>query len=233
METTEGKNDLRAKLAEKIQTFRSQRKATEKVDRALLLQRRKEKAKARAEAKKLVKKESKAKQESKVAAYDTGNSSDNIADEENDNHKSTITYGTLIVGDDKFSNGKLKVAGKKRGPTDVFGALKHLEAKKRRIESMDEEKRRKIEESDKWHRVLLQAEGKKLKDNEQLLKKSIRRKEKEKKKSSDAWKERKDNEKKAMLMRQQRREENLKKRRESKKSKKGKAPKKKKPSKKK
>jgi len=72
-------------------------------------------------------------------------------------------------------------------PKDANQALEILEKRKKRIEELDPEKREKVEEKDRWEKVLLKAEGEKVRDDEQRLKKMAKRQEREKKKSAKAW----------------------------------------------
>ena len=72
-------------------------------------------------------------------------------------------------------------------PKDANAALEILEKRKKRIEELDPEKREKFEEKDRWEKVLLKAEGEKVRDDEKRLKKMAKRQEREKKKSAKAW----------------------------------------------
>ncbi|EPY49443.1 ribosome biogenesis protein Rrp14-C [Schizosaccharomyces cryophilus OY26] len=222
MSTKSSKEVLQKKLHEKIENFRSQRKIPKDTDRKALIQARKEKAEARAQAKKKAKEAARQSEQRKKSELQAASEDKNLESSEHASNSAKetpdITFGTLLLGEDKFTNGQLKKSSKRKGPTDVYGAMKHLEAKRARIEKYDEEKKKQIEESDTWHRVLLQAEGKKLQDNEKLLKKTMKRKEKEKKKSSIAWKERHKSVQQGLALRQKKRQENLQKRRDSKKS---------------
>ncbi|GAA5983738.1 hypothetical protein JCM5350_002377 [Sporobolomyces pararoseus] len=76
-------------------------------------------------------------------------------------------------------------------PKDANAALEILEKRKKRIEELDPEKREKFEEKDRWEKVLLKAEGEKVRDDEKRLKKMAKRQEREKKKSAKAWTDRK------------------------------------------
>ncbi|GAA5844882.1 hypothetical protein JCM3766R1_004380 [Sporobolomyces carnicolor] len=76
-------------------------------------------------------------------------------------------------------------------PKDANAALEILEKRKQRIEGLDPEKREKAEEKDRWEKVLLKAEGEKVRDDEKRLKKMAKRQEREKKKSAKAWTDRK------------------------------------------
>jgi hypothetical protein len=97
--------------------------------------------------------------------------------------------------------------------------MKAAENKRARLNCLDEEKRREIEEKDQWLNARKRAHGEKIKDDVVLLKKTLKRKEKVKKKSEKEWKERIEGVEKGKAMRQKKREENLRKRREGKGSK--------------
>ncbi|EEB09361.1 ribosome biogenesis protein Rrp14-C [Schizosaccharomyces japonicus yFS275] len=231
-------DELRSKLAARIQELRAKRKAPEQVNRQALIEARKAKAKARIEAKRRAKEQSQSKQENKedakeIVVKEESSEINSVVHYTNEKSRSVVdninvSYGKLLVGDEAYVGDKLKGSKKKKGPTDVYGALKHLEAKERRLSKLETDKVNKIKESDSWHRALLQAEGKKMQDNEHLLKKTVKRKEAAKKKSAKEWKERLQNIEKAQALRQKRREENLQKRRESRKTKGSKSKKKKK-----
>lgn len=72
-------------------------------------------------------------------------------------------------------------------PKDANAALEILEKRKQRMEELNPEKREKAEEKDRWEKVLLKAEGEKVRDDPQRLKKMAKRQEREKKKSAKAW----------------------------------------------
>ena len=80
-------------------------------------------------------------------------------------------------------------------PSDPKAALAALQARKTPIE--------------KWDKALAAAEGIKIRDDEKLLRKSIKRKEKAKEKSAKAWAERSKTEKESQAARQKKRNENI------------------------
>ncbi|KAF8424118.1 surfeit locus protein 6-domain-containing protein [Tirmania nivea] len=115
-------------------------------------------------------------------------------------------------------------AGKKRkgpGGGDAKALLEQVKRKKARLEEMDEEKRGRVEESERWGKALSRVNGEKVRDDEKLLKKTVKRVEEKKRKSEREWNDRKESVEKAKAMKQKKREENLAKRKEQKKAGKG------------
>ncbi|GAA6064043.1 hypothetical protein JCM10212_001469, partial [Sporobolomyces blumeae] len=72
-------------------------------------------------------------------------------------------------------------------PKDANAALEILEKRKQRMDELDPEKREKAEDKERWEKVLLKAEGEKVRDDEKRLKKMAKRQEREKRKSAKAW----------------------------------------------
>lgn len=105
---------------------------------------------------------------------------------------------------------------KKKGPSDPKTALAKLEAQKKRVAGLDEDKRKEVLEKETWLAARRRAEGEKVRDDETMLRKAVKRKEQAKKKSEREWGERKQGVEKAMRDRQKKREDNLRKRRDEK-----------------
>ena len=124
--------------------------------------------------------------------------------------------GTQMSHDLSYEKG---AQGKKKGNTDAKSALVKLEAQKKRIAGMDEEKRKDVLEKEAWLAARRRTEGEKIRDNETLLKKAIKRKDKVKRRSDREWKDRAEGVANAIKDRQKKREDNLRKRREDKMSK--------------
>lgn len=106
--------------------------------------------------------------------------------------------------------------------SDPKTALAMLEARKRREAAKaqrDEDGGEAREEAHRWGRAMAAAEGVKVRDNEALLKQSIKRREKSKAKSSKAWSERRKAEDEAQAAKQKKRMENITARRSGKKGK--------------
>ncbi|KIR42598.1 hypothetical protein I307_04563 [Cryptococcus deuterogattii 99/473] len=70
-------------------------------------------------------------------------------------------------------------------------ALAHLEKHKAKLAAMPEDKRAEIEEKERWAKAEERAKGGKVADQEKVLKNAVKRKEKTKAKSSKEWAERK------------------------------------------
>ncbi|KAK3347931.1 surfeit locus protein 6-domain-containing protein [Neurospora tetraspora] len=109
---------------------------------------------------------------------------------------------------------------KKKGPMDAKSKLAKLEAQKKRLETLPEDKRKEILEKETWLAARKRAEGEKVHDDEHLLKKAVKRKEKAKSKSANEWRERKEGVAKAQYDRSKKREENIKKKQDEKKARK-------------
>ncbi|KAI8873292.1 SURF6-domain-containing protein [Ramicandelaber brevisporus] len=133
--------------------------------------------------------------------------------------------GSGAGGDVKFSKFRgLEITGEKvdplnkpktkkvKGPMTTKQALQKIGAQKEKLAKMREsnpEKAKKIEENATWRRMEQLAEGKKLKDDATLLKKTLKRETQRKKKSETAWTERKDTVKAGIEARQKKRQENI------------------------
>lgn len=201
---------LRSQLADKIKELREKRKApgtTVKgapLNREAILEARREKQRI-AKEKRLLKRK---REEEEEGDSDTeGESNDDASDEE-----SSLVFSQVVFKDGDKATGDLKDIRKKKsnkGPRDILGQLKHIEAKKSKLQSMDAEKRENIETKTKWSRALAQAEGEKIRDDEKMLKKSLKKQTKQKKKSARLWKDRQETVTKSIAEKQKKREDNI------------------------
>ncbi|GFP55072.1 ribosomal RNA-processing protein 14 [Trichoderma asperellum] len=216
---------LRARLAAKIEALRAARKADGtngkpiRTRQELIEARRAKEAQRKAhkkELRKLAKDEEQRKREEALASNSPGVMSPNVSF---DDTQGGFSFGRVAFADGTQMSHDLSYflnRGKKKGPSDPKTALLKVQNEKKRIEELDAEKRKDIEEKEVWLNARRRAEGEKVHDDEAMLKKAVRRKEANKKKSEKAWKERATGVAQAQRERQKKREENIKQRREDK-----------------
>ena len=217
---------LRARLAARIQALRDARKADRdgkpiRTREELLESRRQKQAERKAHKKELRRQarleEERKREEALASARESplGILSPNIDLEEQHN----FAFGRVGFGDgSQLSHDLTHVLNRnaKKGPSDPKTALLKFENQKKRLEAMDDEKRKDVEEKEAWLTARRRAEGEKVKDDEKLLKKAVKRKESAKKKSTKEWTARKEGVAKSIKDRQKKREENIRQRRDEK-----------------
>ncbi|KAI1822561.1 SURF6-domain-containing protein [Xylaria intraflava] len=217
---------LRARLAARIQALRDARKADKdgkpiRTREELLESRRQKQAERKAHKKELRRQakleEERKREEALASARESpgGILSPNIDSEEQHN----FAFGRVGFGDgSQLSHDLTHVVNRtpKKGPSDPKTALLKFESQKKRLEAMDGDKRKDIEEKEAWLTARRRAEGEKIKDDEKMLKKAVKRKEITKKKSTKEWAARKEGVAKGIKDRQNKREENIRKRRDEK-----------------
>ncbi|KAK9383972.1 surfeit locus protein 6-domain-containing protein [Kockiozyma suomiensis] len=218
--------ELRERLAQKIKGLRAQRKAPGSgmpgapLSRDEILKARQSKEAYRKEKEAQKRKRANLQEDESSEEIKTEDESISVykAAKEDDIVTSGAMFSKVILdtGDEITADGAIQTKKRKKGPSDLLGQLKHVESKKARIAGMDTDKRTTIEEKEKWKRAIKQAEGEKVRDDEVMLKKSLKRQIKQKKKSAKEWQERELNVQKGILARQKKREENIAARREQK-----------------
>ncbi|KAL7965135.1 SURF6 domain-containing protein [Trichoderma sp. SZMC 28014] len=216
---------LRARLAAKIEALRAARKADGtngkpiRTRQELIEARRAKEAQRKAhkkELRKLAKDEEQRKREEALASNSPGVMSPNVSF---DDAQGGFSFGRVAFADGTQMSHDLSYflnRGKKKGPSDPKTALLKVQNEKKRIEELDAEKRKDIEEKEAWLNARRRAQGEKVHDDEAMLKKAVKRKEANKKKSEKAWKERATGVAQAQRERQKKREDNIKQRREDK-----------------
>ncbi|PSR71562.1 hypothetical protein EW026_g2877 [Hermanssonia centrifuga] len=108
-----------------------------------------------------------------------------------------------VPGSSKKAGTALKTSS---NPTQ---ALAQLAARKEKVALLPEEKRKEIEEREKWEKAEARMEGTKVHDDESRLKKAVKRIEKTKLKSKKAWDERKEQLSTSMVAKQKKRTDNI------------------------
>lgn len=219
--------ELKEKLASKIQTLREKRRAPGtknagplKSREQILAERKKKQELKRQEKLKRKREEDEAEfVEGGNADEDKSEGEDKSDDENDDMLFGNIVFedGTRVTSDlSKLRNGIAQ--RKKKGPAnnDIKAHLVRLENKKRKLALMTPEEQASLKESDQWKSLMSQAEGVKVKDDEKLLRKSLKRKEKQKLRSETEWKDRKQLVKDTIAARAKKREANLKARKDNK-----------------
>lgn len=216
---------LKSKLQEKIDLMKSKRKAIGSnvpgapKSREQIIEERRRKNELREKNKKeLSKEDDEDEDESDI------NEDDDELDEQrvdDDQEESGVLFQNIIFNDgDRTTSDltRLRKMKKKKGPAnrDIKAHLKIAQQKKAKLGNLDDESKQQFEEKDRWNRLLLQAEGVKVKDDEKMLKKALKNKERQKRKSENQWYERNNNVKKNIQERLKRREENLQIRKENK-----------------
>ena len=91
----------------------------------------------------------------------------------------TVSYSSLA--------GSSKKGQQLKTTSDPQQALQQLTSRKEKLATLPEEKRKAIEDREKWAKAEARLEGVKVHDDESRLKKAAKRKEKEKSKSKKDW----------------------------------------------
>ncbi|XP_023663681.1 surfeit locus protein 6 isoform X2 [Paramormyrops kingsleyae] len=140
---------------------------------------------------------------------------------------SSLVYNKIDAGKEFMSKEQMKKEKKKSvkgNLTPLTGKnykqlLNRVESRKAKLEELrgkDEAKAKEMEEKMKWTNVLYKAEGLKIKDNEDLLRASLKRKEKMRTQRKKRWEQRSTHVLEKMQHRQDKRRDNIQKRKHAK-----------------
>lgn len=216
------------RLTKKLEAMRASRKADGPdgriKNRAELIEARRKKEAERKLAKKQSIKESKEdearqKAEEQLARIRGGSGSPSIFAPRSPESERNFNFGRVAWQDGQQLESTLsrfQETRKKKGKSDAKTALDAAQRKRERISGLDAEKRKDIEEKDLWLSAKKRAQGEKVFDDVNLLKKTLKRQEKQKNKSTQEWKERIKSVRDVEERKQKKREDNLKKRRDEK-----------------
>ncbi|XP_020389100.1 surfeit locus protein 6 [Rhincodon typus] len=214
-------NILRQRLHEKIQESRGQCNPKgllpEELEKKRLHRKREREKKKQKRKEMRMKKEQKIVQEDSIAAKAQDTEKNDMSKKaENQLLFNKVDMPSEVVKDKKLKR-KEKRQNIKGGITPLTGKnykqlLSRLEAQKNKIEelkSKDENKAKEVETKMKWTNVLYKAEGLKIKDNEELLKASLKRKEKLKSQRQKNWEKRTEHVVEKMQRHQDKRKRNI------------------------
>ncbi|KAH8724487.1 surfeit locus protein 6-domain-containing protein [Phaeosphaeriaceae sp. PMI808] len=220
---------FQARLTAKLDAMRANRKADgpdgrPARNRAELIEARRKKEAERKAAKKtsrqeLKEDEARQKAEEQLARIRGGSGSPSIFAPRSPENERNFNFGKVAWQDGQQLESTLsrfQDSRKKKGKSDAKTALDAAQKKQARINGFDETKRKDIEEKDLWLAAKKRAQGEKVFDDVNLLKKTLKRQDKQKAKSTQEWKDRLTNVQEGKEKRQKKREDNLKKRREEK-----------------
>ncbi|KAK6834533.1 hypothetical protein PG990_000649 [Apiospora arundinis] len=217
---------LRARLAARITALREARKADGPDGKPIrtrqeLIESRRQKEAERKAHKQELRQKAKVEEELKreEALASARNSPGSMLSPAIDMADNNFAFGRVAFADGAQLSHDLSHVlnnAKKKGPSDPKTALLKFQNEKKRLENMDEEKRKDIEEKEAWLTARKRAEGEKIRDDEKLLKKAVKRKETTKKRSEKAWAERSEGVQKSIKQRQHKREANIRERKETK-----------------
>ncbi|XP_012540627.2 surfeit locus protein 6 homolog [Monomorium pharaonis] len=113
---------------------------------------------------------------------------------------------------------KKKLPKSQNDPKKILQQLQQKKEKLKQLEDLgDKEKAEDIREKDAWKSALAKASGEKIKDDPELLKRTIKRNEQKKKYSAKKWNSRIENVQKSVQERQEKRRENIMKKKKEKK----------------
>lgn len=224
----QAQDEFRARLNAKLEAMRSARKADgpdgrPARNRAELIEARRKKEAERKAVKKTSRQEAKEdearqKAEEQLARIRGGSGSPSVFPARSPETERSFNFGK-VAWDGEQLEGNLSgflESRKKKGKSDAKTALDAATKKQARLNGLDEDKRKDIQEKDLWLAAKKRAQGEKVFDDVGLLKKSLKRQLKQKEKSKQEWKERLTNVEHGKESKQKKREENLQKRKDSK-----------------
>eukprot|EP01024_Parvocaulis_polyphysoides_P017703 TRINITY_DN17813_c0_g1_i5.p2 TRINITY_DN17813_c0_g1~~TRINITY_DN17813_c0_g1_i5.p2 ORF type:complete len:394 (+),score=75.11 TRINITY_DN17813_c0_g1_i5:1246-2427(+) len=213
VESNVDREDLKRRLNERLEGFKSARKATDDQKQINANQAKDFKNKQRQKSAEKLKRRRKQQEQNDDGA---SNLNDDQNDEKNDGQ---IQFGKVDLGhaDQVAEDQHPKKKGKVRIKEDL---LKEIKSKKEHLQTIrNTGEEQELLNKEGWEASLRRAQGEKVYDDPKLLKRSLKAMKKKKEKSAQAWNQRLKTQKQQMDAKQNRRTENINKKIEGKKQK--------------
>ncbi|KAJ7093206.1 surfeit locus protein 6-domain-containing protein [Mycena epipterygia] len=187
-----------------------------RLQRAAMRERRRKetKEKIRREEEMKGKGKGRAKDAEKGANRDKGNITQTqllVPDDANSRSKPSHGHNSSGVTNVAFSSlaGSSKKSQSLKTTSNPTQALSQIASRKEKLAALPEDKRKSIEEKEKWAKAAARLEGVKVRDDESRLKKAVKRKEKEKGRSKRDWDQRKEQITASMAAKQKKKTDNI------------------------
>lgn len=203
---THSKEELRQKLHEYLNQLKAKRNGLGKED---FLEKKKLKRRESKMKRKLKLEKQKGNKEKEHATTNGKTSQKSPAKKPIYNKDGKLVFSKFDLADDRKKKTGL-LTGK-----DYKTLLEKVQKQKEKIDKLkekDAEKAKQLVEKMQWNKAIQKAEGIKVKDDPELLKRSLKRKEKMKEKRKKLWEEREEKVKEKMKERQEKRRTNIQKR---------------------
>ncbi|KAH9995927.1 surfeit locus protein 6-domain-containing protein [Russula compacta] len=221
---------LRAKLHAKIEAMRSKKRGgaegnskdelleERRLHRAAMRERRRKETKAKIERERERKGKTKERPKQTAPPAKTQLLVTNGASSHSklDSRSQLTNVAFSSIAESSSSNHK---GSRLKGSSNPAQALQQLTSRKEKLSSLPEERRKQVEEREKWEKAAARMEGAKVFDDEVRLRRAAKRNEKEKAKSKRAWEGRKEQLTANMAARQKKRTDNIASRNEKRKEK--------------
>ncbi|KAG8216183.1 surfeit locus protein 6-domain-containing protein [Butyriboletus roseoflavus] len=196
------KDELLEERRKQRATLREKRRKETRERRKAELESKKDKGKTKGKEKETDMKSKPVSTKNQLLVTDLPGTSSSGRSSNHDGPLASVAFSAL-AGSTSKKAARLKTSS---NPTQ---ALTQLAARKEKLAALPEEKRKTMEDRERWTKAEARVEGVKVKDNEGQLKKAIKRKEKEKVRSKKTWEERKEQVVASMAAKAKKRTDNI------------------------
>lgn len=214
--------ELRKKVSERIAELKRQRKAPGSgvegapKNREMLLAARKRRLEMKKAKKRAENAEAK---ETTATEVDADEETESVEPNEIKADLDDVMFGKVEFTDGSVLSKDLTSIEQQRKvkKRNAFDQLRVLEKRKEKIADLDKDKQDEIAENSKWSRAILQSEGAKIRDDEKMLRRTIKQNTNRKRRSEKEWRERIENVKTGISSREAKRNANIRAHKEAKK----------------